>query len=252
MNDDNTTDMVLGVYRRIYAGFLTGKRSNRVSLEAEAWFWRLHAIADDFGNLIGDPLMLSRIAAPRRSVTVEHVVRMNGELATERLIAEYTVDDEPYINIVGFQHKQPAGKNGKRIRKCPDPSGVSGESSAIQIDPGESSASLEILASHSHSHSHSQHQQHHQNHQDTNVRDADADGSLREWAADKAKRPEWLPQGKGWIRAGVWLATAQACPTVTREQFEEIIREAKASRDTLANPAGFVLARLKALAKGQQ
>ena len=75
---------------------------------------------------------------------------------------------------------------------------------------------------------------------------AAADG-LRQWAAERARRPEWLPQGKGWIRAGVWLATAQACPTVTREQFDDIIREAKASRTTLANPAGFVLAKLREL-----
>lgn len=72
-----------------------------------------------------------------------------------------------------------------------------------------------------------------------------ADDGLRKWAAERARRPEWLPQGKGWIRAGVWLDTARACPHVTREQFEDIIREAKASRGTLDNPAGFVLARLR-------
>lgn len=74
---------------------------------------------------------------------------------------------------------------------------------------------------------------------------AAADAGLRQWAAERARRPEWLPQGKGWIRAGVWLKTAQDCPTVTREQFDDIIREAKASRTTLANPAGFVLAKLR-------
>ena len=79
---------------------------------------------------------------------------------------------------------------------------------------------------------------------------AAADYQLRAWAEGQAKKPDWLPDGKPWIAAGVWLATAQACPTVTREQFDDIIREAKASRNTLANPAGFVLARLKALSKG--
>lgn len=76
---------------------------------------------------------------------------------------------------------------------------------------------------------------------------AAADDGLRQWAAERARRPEWLPQGKGWIRAGVWLAAAQACPAITREQFDDIIREAKASRATLANPAGFVLSRLREL-----
>lgn len=76
---------------------------------------------------------------------------------------------------------------------------------------------------------------------------AAAADSLREWAAEQAKRPEWLPAGKPWISTQAWLATAQACPHVTRGEFEAIIREARQSRSTLTNPAGFVLAKLKAL-----
>jgi len=74
---------------------------------------------------------------------------------------------------------------------------------------------------------------------------AAAGDPLREWAERQARRPDWLPEGKPWISAGTWLTTAQASPNITTEQFEEIIREARQSRSTLANPAGFVLAQIR-------
>ncbi|NBW15840.1 MAG: hypothetical protein EBR82_48420 [Caulobacteraceae bacterium] len=73
---------------------------------------------------------------------------------------------------------------------------------------------------------------------------------LREWADTQARRPEWLPTGKPWISAASWLAMAHAAPKVTADQFAAIIREAKASRTTLKNPAGFVLSKIREAAGG--
>lgn len=129
-------DMTDGIYRRVYAGFLTGRRINAVSLEAEAWFWRLHALADDFGNLQADPMMLVKLAAPRRDISVAKCIELCNELKRE-LIVEYAVAGERYFHVLGFESRQPAGKNGRRIRKVPAPVNP-GESGGIQTNPGES------------------------------------------------------------------------------------------------------------------
>jgi len=78
---------------------------------------------------------------------------------------------------------------------------------------------------------------------------------LRQWAAEQAKRPDWLPTGKPWITASVWLKLGQAVKasgTVTLDDYAAIVREARDSRHTLSNPAAFIVARLKALTKGTQ
>jgi hypothetical protein len=38
-NVTTPVDMTKGMYRRIYSGFLNGKRINAVSEGAENWFW---------------------------------------------------------------------------------------------------------------------------------------------------------------------------------------------------------------------
>lgn len=121
VEDALTTDMTGGLYRRIYAGFLTGRRINSVSIGAEAWFWRMHAIADDFGNLHGDPHLLKCMAAPRRDVKLGDIEAWITELMSTDppLIRGYEVDGERFIEIDQFTTRQPAGRNGKRIKKVP-------------------------------------------------------------------------------------------------------------------------------------
>lgn len=150
------TDLTGGFYRRIYAGYITGKRINKVSMEAEAWFWRLHSIADDYGNFHGDPELVWKAASGRRKLTVAQARTWTQELIAAGLAYEYCSDEDTYIHIVGFEAKQPAGKNGKRVQKCPKHPD-SGESQIIQVNPGESRCAPEILTEHyqDHNHSHS-------------------------------------------------------------------------------------------------
>lgn len=127
-------DMTRGVYRRMYAGFLDGKRINSVSIQAEAWFWRLNALADDFGNLKASPRRVAHDASPKRLIGIP---RSNGwvrELVDAKLIEHYEVDGECFIHIKNFTDLQPAGRNGKRIQKCKRP----GESGCIQVNPEKS------------------------------------------------------------------------------------------------------------------
>ena len=151
------TDRRLGIYRRIYSNFVNGRRINSVSVDAEALFWRLHALADDWGNLWGDPRLIQCHGAPRRSWTFQQVEAMTDELVTQGLIVRYDESGETYLNIVGWEKLQPANKNGKRLQRFPrhngQDTGNPGESKGIQVNPENPS---ESYPSHSHSHSHSQ------------------------------------------------------------------------------------------------
>lgn len=124
--------MTRGVYRRVYSGFLKGRRINAVSIQAEAWFWRLHAVADDFGNFHADPVLLMAEAAPLRRVTRKQAERWLGELVETKLVKLYEVEGERYGHIIDFIEMQPGNRNGKRVRRCP------GEPGCIQVNPGES------------------------------------------------------------------------------------------------------------------
>ena len=119
---DETLDMSRGVYRRIYSGAITGKRINAVSPLAELCFWRLHMVADDFGNFIADPEMLVCAAFPRRvrEVTPDVVFGCIQELIQVKLVRLYENGDE-YGHIIGFCDRQPKSRNGRRIRRNPKP-----------------------------------------------------------------------------------------------------------------------------------
>ena len=125
-------DMRLGVYRRQYANFVHGKRINSVSFLAECAFWRFHAAADDYGNFSAVPEALKSEAFPRRkAITPRKAAVLFQELVEAHLIQEYVVDGEAYGHIVGFELRQPAPKNGKRIKRHPAP----GDSGCVQIIP---------------------------------------------------------------------------------------------------------------------
>lgn len=136
MTKTKTIDHTKGIYRRVYASFLTGRRINAVSMEAEAWFWRLQALADDFGAFPADPRVLPSQAAPRRKIGVAKSERWVGELVEAGLIRLYTVDDIRFGEIEGFDVYQKAPPNGRRIRKYP-PRVNPGESGGVLMNPGE-------------------------------------------------------------------------------------------------------------------
>lgn len=136
MTKDAVTDLTRGVYRRIYSGFITGQRINKLSLNAEAWFWRVMATADDFGNAPADPDLCRAATAGRRSVTSKQIAGWLKEMKTVGLITLYRAKGEWFLHVTGFEESQPAGKNGKRIKRYPH----EGESGLIQVNPDESSA----------------------------------------------------------------------------------------------------------------
>ncbi len=126
-------------YRRVYTGYLNGRRINSVSMEAEATFWRLHMLADDFGNLIASPRLLCAAAFPRReSVTEADVIRWSDELLSAGLIDRYSDPDDDalrYFHIVGFSKIQPAqSRNGTPVRRV---AAYPGEPESSREFPGD-------------------------------------------------------------------------------------------------------------------
>lgn len=134
---EDVTDLTRGVYRRIYSGFITGQRINKLSIEAEAWFWRVLVSVDDFGNGRADPDLCRDATAGRRKVTSNQVKEWLEEMQSVGLVSFYSAKSELYLHVTDFEVSQPAGKNGKRIRRYPVPD----ESNVIQIIPDISSAS---------------------------------------------------------------------------------------------------------------
>lgn len=137
MKDDAVTDLTRGIYRRLYSGFIKGQRINKLSLQAEAWFWRVLATCDDLGNAEADPELCRAATTGRRSVSRSQVAGWLKEMKTAGLITVYRAKGEWFLHVIGFEETQPAGKNGKRIKRYPVP----GESGLIQVNPDESSAS---------------------------------------------------------------------------------------------------------------
>lgn len=124
-------DMRLGIYRLIYSGFLHGRRINSVSESTECFFWRLVALADDYGNFRADSIDLSKAAYPRRRKSPAAVADMLAKLANTEygaLIELYEVRGESYGHILGWFGLQPANRQGRRIRKVEAWSGEAQES----------------------------------------------------------------------------------------------------------------------------
>lgn len=128
-------DLTRGRYRRQYDGFLNGRRINAVSRLAEWWFWRLHAIADDFGNFLCDPIHLRNTAAPRRDITPSEADALTKECSTGNLIEMYEAKGEPYGHVVGFLVLQPPPRNGRRVRRYPAFPGEQSELDQIIAEP---------------------------------------------------------------------------------------------------------------------
>ena len=163
----STTDRTKGVYRRIWSADLMDKRINRLSIGAELALKHLTLLADDYGNLLADPDILHHQAFPRRpAIDRETMEGYMAELVDQGLVEFYEADEDRHLHILHWQTLQPAGKNGKRVRRVTMPDrddehpehGPVGDTEAIPDDPGES----EIIpddpdstsATHTHTHSH--------------------------------------------------------------------------------------------------
>lgn len=137
---EETIDLTRGLYRRIYANFIVGRRINAVPLEAEAWFWRILSVADDFGNLTGDASLLYVATVGRRvaEISIDQVKAWTAALLNAELLDTYTVGNDTFLHVRGFLDTQSAGINGKRVRRVPASPWDPGEPKRSRVNPGES------------------------------------------------------------------------------------------------------------------
>lgn len=167
----NMIDMTRGVYRLVYSGFISGRRLNSVALPTEAWFWRLHAVADDYGNLPGDPTLVRNLTAGRRDVSLGAVEAFVAELVGAGLLIPYEAKGEKMLHVAGWLGLQRPPRNGRRIRRYAAFDGESaelalfagvqdhrdagspGESGGVRGKPGESGGSDSDSESDTHSES---------------------------------------------------------------------------------------------------
>lgn len=131
-------DMQMGTYRRVYQRWLDGRRINRVPLEAEALLVRLMLLADDFGNLRGEPFVLRSTAFPARAeVTTEQTESWLAALEQHRLVRTYDRNGERYIHLLHFRELQLAtGKSRHPLQRCPrEPVGADDAGQAALAPP---------------------------------------------------------------------------------------------------------------------
>lgn len=161
-------DLTRGIFRRLYAGFIHGKRINSVSIGAEHWFWRLIAVADDFGNFRAGHENLRIEASPKRKVTARQVGEWMAELVGANLIVLYDADGDPFGHVVQFVELQPefrgANGKGKRTRRVPEWQGETlGSTEQVDPDyPGGSQTPQARCAQTPQSYTHNHNQQQHQ------------------------------------------------------------------------------------------
>lgn len=269
-------DLRKGLYRLIYAGFIWGRRINSVPLEAEAWFWRLHAVADDHGNLPAEEARLGALTKGYRAdMRDSDVGALCARLEMAGLIARYEAGGEQFYHILDFPVLQPAPRNGRRLQRFHlHPPGLDrgeavGESGGIRGNPGEpwgtrgspgeSGGIQTVRASHSHSHTHSQ--QHHQQHSDAHAQThaernpaaaAAAVGlsseEIESRAAYLSRKPSWLGESKRWLSPAAVREFAGDV-RVTEAVVAEAYAEGKAAR-SLSNPAGVVIKHIRQAVQG--
>lgn len=111
-------DFQRGPWKRLWSNFIGGKRICAVSRDAEMYFWRIYSVVDDFGNMICEPILLHAATAGYRPMTMDEVVEWVNELAAVKLLSLYENDKgETFLHLHEYVAWQPAGPNGKRVRR---------------------------------------------------------------------------------------------------------------------------------------
>lgn len=92
-------------YIRIFSGFITGQRINKISLAAEAWFWRLMSIANRQGCVPSDLAVIHAQTVGPRTVSVRKVELWVTEMLAAGLI-ERVGDQFHFIGFEGLQNRR--------------------------------------------------------------------------------------------------------------------------------------------------
>lgn len=92
--------------RSIYPEMCDSRSLARCGLMANALFPRLIAMADDQGRLQGDAVDMAGLCFPKMAKVHRQVPTALDELASQKCVIVYEVDDEPYIQITEWWQYQ--------------------------------------------------------------------------------------------------------------------------------------------------
>lgn len=107
MAKDNN-ELLMGRYRRLYESFIFGKRINQLSWAAEAFYWRVYSVADDYGNFPVNSFILIAKAGGLRRMTPEECAGYIKEMEIVGLLRLYLVgDNDWYGHLLSFTKTQP-------------------------------------------------------------------------------------------------------------------------------------------------
>lgn len=145
-------DIDKSLYRKFYAGLRNDPRLKRVSMSAAFLYVALHLVSDDWGNFPRSLEFIREEALPGREEASESVASWcreleapgppplldDTELAAMPLIRPYDATGRKLYHIVDFTRTQPAGKNGRRIRRYPESPWDRGEACSTLVRSVES------------------------------------------------------------------------------------------------------------------
>ena len=109
------------------------KDISRLSWFEEVFFYRLIVTVDDFGSYYASPQILKGKMFPRDSVTDAQIEKALNTLSSLGIVRTYTVEDEPYLEIVTWEKHQ---SRRAKYRKYPSYED-SDEYRALQSKPRE-------------------------------------------------------------------------------------------------------------------
>jgi hypothetical protein len=108
--------------RMLHSDIVTDKKLHRVSEGAENMFYRLLANTDDYGRMLGDPVLLKGRIYPRRiEVSVSDIAHRLVELVRQGLLLFYEASDDLYVQFTNFEKRQTFRKDIRRREDYPAP-----------------------------------------------------------------------------------------------------------------------------------
>jgi hypothetical protein len=131
-------------YQAVYKSIVDSRRINAVSDGAEALYFRLLCVSDDFGRFHGSAFRVAAGALAARfeanSVTVEQVEERLRELERVGAVERYEVEGERFLAIVGYSDPIAADRRVARFPTPPErssaPSGASVAPTGASMAPG--------------------------------------------------------------------------------------------------------------------
>lgn len=117
--------------RLLKEGIVDSDKIERLSPEAEVFFYRLLVVADDLGRMDARPAILRARCFPlKESLSAEKIVKWQDAVWDAGLVGRYEVASKPYLQILEWEQrvrsngKYPGPDDGQMSVNCPTDVGL--------------------------------------------------------------------------------------------------------------------------------